>query len=218
MSMTKAGKWLACVAVALAGHGCGDEARAPAEPEPTLTLDVENRLDGQLGGQGLGRFSVLDGTPDPDGSDYDLQSAQVVTSRLTGVLADIRLPIRNPLGATAPVDLQLRLLRDGREPEPDDGLVIGTASLPAAAFVGVDLTDPGTWPRFDVSGVGLQLTPGRKYCFSVSTVDTLGFVYVVEFTMNYADGGAFRRNRAQTSAWSTMADADFAFQTFVAEP
>jgi hypothetical protein len=206
---------LVLVALVLAGNGCGDDARTPADPSSSIKLDEENLLNGNVRGQGFGRFSDVDGTPDADGSDYDLQSGQIVTSRLTGVLSSIRLPIRNISGATAPVFLQLRALQNGIVPEPDDDLALGTVSLAADAFVGVQSNDPETWAEFDVSAVGLELTPGRKYCFTVSTDDTLGFIYNVEFTMNYPQGDGFRRNQALTGAWSAMDNRDFGFQTYV---
>lgn len=160
MGTMRSWSWLACVALALAGSGCGDDAPAPTDPQQSVRLDEENLLNGIIGGQGFGRFSDVDGTPDADGSDYDLQSGQMVTSRLTGVLSSIRLPIRNIFGATAPVVLQLRALQNGIVPEPDDDLALGTVSLPADAFVGVELDDPDTWADFDVRAVSLQLTPG----------------------------------------------------------
>lgn len=49
----------------------------------------------------------------------------------------------------------------------------------------------------------------------MSTVDTLGFVFNVEFTMNYPQGDGFRRNQALKGDWSTMDSRDFGFQTFV---
>lgn len=203
------------LALGLGLVGCGDDDATPLEPAAGLTLDSESLYNGALWGLGFGRCSHAEGVADPAGTSYDFQSGQMVTARYTGVLSQLRLPIRKLDGATEPVEVQLRMLQNGIRPEPDDGLVLGAFSLPASAFVGVVPDDPATWAVFDVSAIGLELAPGREYSFTVSTVDTVGYVYNVEMTMNYGRGSAFRRNRASTTAWSEIVTGDLGFQAYV---
>lgn len=205
----------------LGGCSADDPVVAPPPPpppvEPAGTLDQENLLDGWIVGQGIGRFSVRDGSGDPDGAEWDLQDAQLVTAGRTGVLSAIRVPVRNTLGGTQPVTLQLRLLQDGERPEPDDDLVLGAASVPASACADVKYWRPETWATFDVSGLGLRVVAGQAFCFSLSTTDTIGFLVNPERSNGYAAGRAFRRNRAATAEWSAQPGADLGFQTFVVE-
>ena len=207
--------WVLALVLPLGLGGCGEDDATPLEPAAGLTLDSESLYNGGLWGLGFGRCRNVDGSADPAGAFDDFQTGQMITARYTGVLSQLRLPIRNLDGATEPVELQLRMLQNGIRPEPDDGLVLGAVSLPASAFVGVVASDPATWATFDVSAIGLELAPGRKYCFTVSTADTLGFVYSVEMTMNYSRGSAFRRNRAFTAEWSEIVTGDLGFQAYV---
>jgi hypothetical protein len=203
------------LALGLGLGGCGDDDATLLEPVAGLTLDSESLYNGALWGLGFGRCRSTGGPADPAGAFSDFQTGQMITARYTGVLSQLRLAIRNLDGATEPVELQLRMLQNGIRPEPDDGLVLGAVSLPASAFVGAVPSDPATWATFDVSAIGLELAPGREYCFTVSTADTIGFVYSVEMTMNYARGSAFRRNRAFTAEWSEIVTGDLGFQAYV---
>jgi hypothetical protein len=207
--------WVLVPALLLGTGGCGDDEVAPLEPAAGLTLDSESLYNGALWGLGFGRCRNVGGSADPAGAFDDFQTGQMITARYAGVLSQLRLPIRNLDGATEPVELQLRMLQNGIRPEPDDGLVLGAVSLPASAFVGVLPDNPQTWAAFDVSAIGLELAPGREYCFTVSTADTLGFVYSVEMTMNYGRGSAFRRNRAFTAEWSEIVTGDLGFQAYI---
>lgn len=195
--------------------GCADDEAPPLEPVAGLTLDSESLYNGALWGLGFGRCRNVDGSADPAHAFDDFQTGQMITARYTGVLSQLRLPIRNLDGATEPVELQLRMLQNGIRPEPDDGLVLGAVSLPASAFVGVVANNPSTWATFDVSAIGLELAPGREYCFTVSTVDTIGFIYSVEMNMNYGRGSAFRRNRTYTAEWTEIVTGDLGFQAYV---
>ncbi len=208
--------FLACLVLLAAGPGCdGDPQSPPAVPASPLVIDQENLTDGRLLGQGFGRFSDRDGHGDPDGSTWDLQSAQVVTAARGGLLARIALPIRNTLAATRPVVLHLRPVWDDGAPVGGDDAGYGVVSLPAAAFVGVDVRKAATWPAFDVSGLGLVVEPGRKYAFSLSSTDTCGYLYGPEETWTYDGGAAWRRNFAVTVGWVELPGRDFCFRTWV---
>lgn len=215
---------LRCVALAAAFTlpACGLEVIGLGGPPPGI--DQQNPLDGPVAGQGIGRFSDVDGSPDPTGSSYDLQDAQTFTAGMDGQLTFVQLAIQNPDGATEPVILEIREV----EPDPgtlafaptsDDSLVgvLGRVSLPASAFVDADPANPDTWPAFDVSVLGIVVTAGTTYCFSVLTADTTGYTLSPELSMGYADGAAWRRNRAHDAAWTQMLGADFGFRTWVWE-
>ena len=204
----------------MAAGGCGEDVppTSPTPPPADPGYDQQNLYEGAIRGQGFGRFSAVDGRGDPTGAEWDLQSAQTATAGCAGVLAGIALPVRNLDGATEPVVLTLRMLQEGRRPEPDDAAVFGQVSLPAASFIGVDVLNPATWPVFDVSPLGFVVAPGMRFCFSVSTTDTVAFVLNPEFTGTYPGGGAFRRNRAADLDWSEQVHSDFGFRTWVATP
>lgn len=203
----------------LVASGCSDATGPPVDPPPGSgeEFDQQNLYEGVVLGQGIGRFSVEDGHGDPTGADWDLQSAQTVTAGRAGILAGIALPIRNLNGATEPVVLSLRMLQGGTVPEPDDALVMGQVSLPAGRFVGVEVLNPLTWPVFDVTSLGLEVTPGMRFCFSVATTDTVAYILNPEYGGRYEGGGAYRRNRARGPDWEAQPLSDLGFRTWVAE-
>ncbi len=208
------------LAAFLAAGGCSDD-RSPTSPEPPPGdpgYDQQNLYEGSIMGQGIGRFSVVDGHGDPTGAQWDLQSAQTVTAGRAGVLAGIAVPVRNLDGATEPVILTLRMVQEGWQPEPDDRMAFGQVSLPAASFTDVDVLNPATWPVFDVSPLGLVVAPGTRFSFSVSTTDTVAFILNPEYGSTYAGGRAFRRNRAEGSEWLEQWRSDFGFRTWVSTP
>lgn len=208
------------LALTLILAGCGDDesASGPVVPPPAEDWDQQNLYEGVVQGQGIGRFSAEDGQGDPGGGLWDLQSAQTVTAGRAGVLARIAVPVRNLGGATEPVHLTLRLLQENLRPEPDDNLSLGQVSLPASSFLDVDLLNPGTWPVFEVATLGMVVEPGRKFCFSVSTVDTTAYILNPEYGAGYPRGDAFRRNRADGPDWTSLPRSDFGFRTWVEAP
>ena len=201
-----------CLALMAFAAGCDDD---PASPSRRMVLDQQNLLEGALGGQGIGRFSDINGAPDPAGTSYDFQDAQTFIAGVSGELKRIKLPIRNLYGATEPVELQIRSVLAG-VPDGDDGLVLGAVSVPADSMQGVDTADPATWVCFELGSLDLQVTAGQVYSYAVRTLDTNGYNYPPELTETYTGGGGFRRNRALTATWSPMADRDFGFQVWVA--
>jgi len=86
-----------------------------ASGEEAGTLDQQNLLDGSLGGQGIGRFSDINGDPDPDGTSFDFQDAQTFTPAVTGQLRRIKVPLVSvdAMTASAPSKVALALDRMG---------------------------------------------------------------------------------------------------------
>lgn len=213
--------WWVAFAAGGALAGCGLDVIGLGGPVPEI--DQENRLDGPVADQGIGRFSDVDGSPDPSGTSYDLQAAQTFTAGVDGALVIVQLAILDPDGATQPVILELRevVFDPGTlsyAPSEDDSLagVLGAVALPASGFATADPADPTTWPAFDVSFLGVELVAGTPYCVSVRTADTIGFRLPPELSSSYPGGAAWRRNRAVTSAWTQMLGADLGFRTYVA--
>ena len=186
-----------------------------ASGEEAGTLDQQNLLDGSLGGQGIGRFSDINGDPDPDGTSFDFQDAQTFTPAVTGQLRRIKVPLVNNQGATVGVTMQVVAVNtDG---VPDETHVLGEVTIPAAAiptdFTGT-IGNPATWATFDFSSASIGTTSGQALGFIVNSLSPVSYLYNPESTNGYANGTGFRRNRALTAAWGTF-EQDFGFQTFV---
>jgi len=212
----------AALAAASALSACGLQVIGLGGPPPEI--DQVNPLEGAVVAQRIGWSSDVDGSPDPSGRSFDLQDAQTFTAGADGQLTFVQVAILNDDGATDPVVLEIREVELdpvtlGPVPTEDDSLagVVGRVELPADAFVDVDLADPDTWPGFDVSVLGMVVTAGTTYSFSLRTTDTAGFSVSPEVSMAYVGGAAWRRNRAVTSAWTEMLGADFGFRTWVWE-
>ncbi len=186
--------------------------RGSAQAVPIL--DQENLPDESLGGQAIGCFNDSNGDPDPGCTSFNFQDAQTFTVGLTGRLVWIDVPVRqNPLQAnTEAVTLEIRPVIGG-VPASNDGAVLGSVTLPSTAFAGVNVFDPATWPRFDVSGLGISVKAGDVLAYLVRTSDTVAYLYNPENPGNYPRGEAFRRNRAVSVTWE--ASTDFLFRTFV---
>jgi hypothetical protein len=212
ISRSRFGRVAVLVAGTLFVAGCGESSTGPHAP----VLDQQNLLDGTLGGQGIGRFSDFDGSPDPTGTSYDLQDAQTFTAGISGRLTSIRVAVRNLSGASLAVILEIRNVVAGA-PDPDDAQVIGSASVEGAGIVSSVTTDPSTWPSFDVQSLGVDVVAGNVYSFSVRSLSTLPYLYNPELTSGYDQGAGYRRNRALGTGWSS-GGADFGFQTFVSVP
>ena len=186
-----------------------------ASGEEAGTLDQQNLLDGSLGGQGIGRFSDINGDPDPDGTSFDFQDAQTFTPAVTGQLRRIKVPLVNNQGATVGVTMQVVAVNtDG---VPDETHVLGEVTIPASAiptdFTGT-IGNPATWATFDFSSASIGTTSGQALGFIVKSLSPVSYLYNPESTNGYANGTGFRRNRALTAAWGTF-EQDFGFQTFV---
>lgn len=182
-------------------------------PIPATGLDQQNLLDGSLGGQGIGRFSDNDGSPDPDGTSFDFQDAQTFTVGISGRLSQIKVPLVNLSGAEAGVTMQIVAVVDG---VPDEGQSLGEVTIPSTAIpTEFGATgNPAQWATFDLTGLEIQVDQGQVLAFIVRTLSTSAYLFNPESTLGYANGTGYRRNRALTAAWST-AGQDFGFQTFV---
>jgi hypothetical protein len=186
---------------------------ATGEVPATPVLDQQNLLDGQLGGQGIGRFSDIDGTPDPDGTSFDFQDAQMFTVGTSGQLAQIRVPLINLSQATVDVTLDVVATTNG---VPDETHSFGSVAIPAAS-ISTNINDtgnPAAWASADVTSLKIVVTAGQQLAFIVRSLSTSAYLYNPEFTSGYANGTGYRRNRALTAGWTTT-DQDFGFQTFV---
>jgi hypothetical protein len=182
-------------------------------PIPPTGLDQQNLLDGAIGGQGIGRFSDLDGTPDPDGTSFDLQDAQTFTVGVSGRLSSIKVPLVNLSGATVGVTMQIVGVSDG---VPDESQSLGEVTIPASA-ISTDFAstgNPAQWATFDLTGLEINVEQGQVLAFIVRSLSTSAYIYNPESTLGYPNGTGYRRNRALTTAWSTGGQ-DFGFQTFV---
>lgn len=213
---------LRCISLAgaCALTACGLDVIGLGGPPPEI--DQQNPLDGPVVDQGIGRFSELDGSPDPTGSSYDLQDAQTFVAGADGQLTFVQVAILNPDGATEPVILEIRKVEPdpgtlSYAPVPGDDLssVLGRVAVPASAIVDVDPADPDTWPLFDVSVLGIEVVAGATYCFSLLTSDTVGFTVSPEVSLGYPAGAAWRRNRALDATWTQVLGADLGFRTWV---
>ena len=182
-------------------------------PPPVSGLDQQNLLDGSIGGQGIGRFSDIDGTPDPDGTSFDFQDAQTFTVGISGRLSQIKVPLVNLSGAEAGVTMQIVGVVDG---VPDEGQSLGEVTIPSTA-IPTDFAvigNPAMWATFDLTSLELEVVQGQVLAFIVRSLSTSAYLYNPEFTLGYPNGIGYRRNRALTAAWSGS-DGDFGFQTFV---
>jgi len=186
---------------------------ATGEVPATPVLDQQNLLDGQLGGQGIGRFSDIDGTPDPNGTLFDFQDAQTFTAGTSGRLTEIRVPLINNSGATVGVTLQVVAVVGG---VPDETHSLGQVTIPASAISTnfADISNPAAWASFDLSKLGIDVTSGQAYAFIVRSLSPSAYLYNPEFTSGYANGAGYRRNLALSATW-TNTEQDFGFQTFV---
>jgi hypothetical protein len=197
----------------VAGVSCaGDSATNPLEG---LALAAQNLLNGEIAGQGIGRFSESNGEPDPGGTSFDFQNAQTVAMGAAGELARIRIPIRNPLGGSDSVTLDIRPLV-GFEPDPDDSHNRGSVRVPGIS-AGVTNANTATWVTFDLTPLHINVTVGEMIAFSVRTTEDVGYVLNPEISNGYPGGGGYRRNRAQTTAWNgaTFGGFDYGFQVYV---
>jgi hypothetical protein len=179
----------------------------------TEVLDQQNLLDGSLGGQGIGRFSDLDGTPDPNGTSFDFQDAQTFTVGTSGQLSQIKLPLVNTSSATIGVTVQIVAVLDGT---PDESHSLGEVTIPASA-ISTDLgsrSNPAEWATFDLTSLGINVVRGQELAFIVRSLNAGPYLYNPEFSSGYVGGTGYRRNRALAAAWSGS-DGDFGFQTFV---
>jgi hypothetical protein len=195
--------------MAVLGTACGD---SPLKPGTEL-LDQENLLEGSLAGQGIGRFSDLNGDPDPTGSAFDYQDAQTFTAGVSGRLSRVTVALRNLGGATDPVVVELREIVGGG-PDSVDSRVLGSVTVGAADVAPSMNGDPSTWPSFDVASLGIDVIEGHVYAFAVRSVSTIPYLLNPELTMGYDRGEGYRRNRALGAGWLPL-DWDFGFQTFV---
>lgn len=176
-------------------------------------LDQQNLLDGSIGGQGIGRFSDIDGSPDPEGTSFDFQDAQTFTVGISGRLAKIRVPLINLSGATLGVTMEIVRVVGG---VPDESQSLGEVTIPASAIptdFDTRLT-PDAWPNFDLTGLQIDVTAGQVLAYIVRSLSTSAYLYNPESSSGYANGVGYRRNRALTATWSTVGQ-DFGFQTFV---
>lgn len=183
------------------------------EPTPTVSfLDQQNLLDGAIGGQGIGRFSDADGSPDPDGTTFDYQDAQTFTAGVSGQLTQIKVPIFNLEGGTGSVTMQIVAVSDG---VPDEGHSLGEAVIPVSALsTSFGFGNPESWATFDLSDLGITVVRGQQLAFIVRSTSTVGLIYNPEATLGYDNGVGYRRNRALGATWGTFGQ-DFGFQTFV---
>lgn len=186
--------------------------RYSVSPVEVLPPDQQNLLDGEIGGQGIGRFNDTDGSPDPEGTSFDYQDAQTFIVSQSGRLSRIKVPLVNNQGATAGVTLQIVAVVDG---VPDEGHSLGEVTIPASAIptdfatIGV----PAAWPTFDLTSLGISVTRGESLAFIVRSVSPVAYLFNPEFSSGYDNGSGFRRNRAISATWSAL--GDFGFQTFV---
>ena len=183
-----------------------------ATGETVESLDQQNLLDGELGGQGIGRFNDITGAGDPEGAAFDYQDAQTFTVGVDGRLTRITVPLVNTGGATLGVTMQLVAVVDG---VPDEGHTLAEVTIPASA-ISTDLAsrfDPLLWATFDFSSSNINVTKGQALAFIVRTSSPIAYLYNPEFSPGYDGGAGFRRNRALTTTWSEV--FDFGFQTFV---
>jgi len=179
----------------------------------TSGLDQQNLLDGDIGGQGIGRFSDQDASPDPDGTSFDFQDAQTFTVGTSGQLAQIKVPLVNLSEATTGVTMQIVAVVDG---VPDEGSSLGEVTIPATA-IATDfgaIGNPAAWASFDLTSLEITVVEGQELAFIVRSLSTSAYLFNPEFTSGYASGRGYRRNRALSAAWSNS-EADFGFQTFV---
>jgi len=182
-------------------------------PEPAIGLDQQNLLDGSLGGQGIGRFSDITGAPDPDGTSFDFQDAQTFTVGVSGRLSEIKVPLVNNAGGEGGgVTMQIVGVVDG---VPSEAQSLGEVTIPVSAIPTDPATrgDPAQWPTFNLTDLNIQVVRGQVLAFILRSSSTSPILYNPEFTLNYASGTGFRRNRALTATWTTV--DDFGFQTFV---
>lgn len=182
-------------------------------PQTAVVLDQQNLLDGQLFGQGIGRFDDISGKGDLSGTKFDHQDAQTFVAGKTGTLEKIKLPIKDYIGKTTQ-GVILKLLKQNASSVPDENQSLGTVSLPASSFKSLDVYNATTWPEFNVAGLAIKVSSGDKLAFSVRTTDTSGYIYNPESTEGYGPGMGFRRNAAVTSVW-TATSRDFGFQIYV---
>ena len=183
-------------------------------PEPAIGLDQQNLLDGSIGGQGIGRFSDVDGTPDPDGTSYDFHDAQTFTVGVSGRLAQIKVPLVNNSEATVGVTMQIVAVVDG---VPDEGHSLGEVTIPATAIPtdhAGTIRNPAAWASFDLTSLNIEVVRGQVLAFIVRSLSTSAYIYNPESSSGYANGIGYRRNRALTATWGTFGQ-DFGFQTFV---
>jgi hypothetical protein len=133
---------------------------------------------------------------------------------VTGQLTRIKVPLVNTNGATAGVTMQLVAVVDG---VPDDTHVIGEVTIPASSiptdFEGT-VGNPENWATFDFSSLNIGVSSGQALGFIVRTLSTKAYLYDPEFSLGYANGIGYRRNRALGTEWSP-GEMDFGFQTFV---
>lgn len=203
----------AAVTVACVMIACGSDGTGPSVPQ----LDQQNLLDGNLGGQGIGRFDPSTGAPDPAGTSFDFQDAQTFTVGISGRLVEIKVPVINNQtpAATLGVTLEITRVAQGL---PDESQSLGQVTLPAAAFP-TDAnvrSDPGAWATFDLRGLQITVTAGQELAFILRTASPIGYLYNPESTSGYPSGLGYRRNRAVTTGWTVH--NDFGFQTFVESP
>lgn len=179
---------------------------------PASTLDQQNLLDGEIGGQGIGRFNDTNGDPDPEGTSFDYQDAQSFTVGVTGQLTHIKVPLVNLQGGTLGVTMQLVLVADG---VPDETQSLGEVTIPASAIPTSFATigNPAAWPEFDFSSLEINVDQGQVLAFIVRTANATPYLFNPEFSSGYANGSGFRRNRALGATWTAF--MDFGFQTFV---
>jgi hypothetical protein len=183
------------------------------EPAPDASvLDQQNLLDGDIGGQGIGRFNDLNGAPDPEGTSFDFQDAQTFTVGVSGLLTRIKVPLVNTGGATTGVTLQLVAAVDG---VPDEGRSLGEVIIPASAVPTEfgTIGTPAAWPTFDFTSQGITVVRGQSLAFIVRSLSTIAYLYNPEFSSGYDAGTGFRRNRALSTTWNAI--GDLGFQTFV---
>lgn len=180
---------------------------------PGSQLDQQNLLDGEIGGQGIGRFDDANGMPDPDGTFFDFQDAQTFTVGVSGRLAQIKVPLINLQEATLDVTMQIVAVVDG---VPDETHSLGEVAIPASAISTnfADFGNPAAWATFDLTGLEIDVVEGQSLAFIVRSASTSPYLYNPESTLGYANGAGYRRNRAATTTW-TNNENDFGFQTFV---
>ncbi|MDJ0975637.1 MAG: hypothetical protein QNJ98_14335 [Planctomycetota bacterium] len=201
----------AVLLAACGGSGGGDGGLS------TAVLDQQNLLDGSIGGQSIGRFSNIDGSPDPTGASFDFQNCQSFTVGVPGLLREIRVPLFNFAGgmsnATQPVTLEVfRALPSGL---PDLNQSLGSVSIPNSAIAtSFAPGDPSLWAAADVTSLQITVQIGDQLAFVVRTVDSASYLYNPESTMTYAGGVGGRRNAAVTSTFG-LNSGDYGFQTFV---
>ncbi len=179
----------------------------------TPQLDQQNLLDGDIGGQGIGRFDDVNGNPDPDGTFFEFQDAQTFTVGTSGRLAQIKVPLINLQEATLDVTLQIVAVVNG---VPDETHSLGEVAIPASAVSTnfADIGNPAAWATFDLTSLEIDVVEGQSLAFIVRSASTSPYLYNPEFNLGYAIGAGYRRNRAETTTW-TNNEVDFGFQTFV---